>query len=723
MRIKIKLSLIVIAIMASVVFGISVILLWKASGISRDLSLRSIKYLTEQRTEFWKGRVEGNLRVLQTLASVMSTYEDLDLKSRRDRFDNILKGTILSEPYMINLYTIWKPNALDNLDNELGQFAITYTRETGEILSRKSADIEASMAYFNGPNSRRSRVEAPFSRVVGGKEKFIYRMMVPIINPRTNEVVGGVGCLIYIDEIQPILENVVDIHEEITIMVIYANNGMILGHVFPERVGKFMKDVDLEYGKTQEKALTAITQGKGFEDTAYDPTFKTNVFMNLISFQIGDSDMTWSIIIGTAESYILREVKAIQIFTFILSALAISASAFFVFIILGFIIKPIITVTDTLKDISEGEGDLTRTIPQKGNDEIANLARYFNKTLEKIKNLVITIKHQSLTLFDTGAELSTSMAETAAAVNEITANIHSIKGRISDQSASVYGTDSLMEKITHNIDKLNSIIEDQTGSVSRSSSAIEEMLANIKAVTRTLVSNSESINKLSADSESGRMDLQKVAGDIQGIARESEALLEINNVMKNIASQTNLLSMNAAIEAAHAGDAGRGFAVVADEIRKLAENASEQSKTTASVLKKIKDSIDSIWNSTGTVLAKFEAIDTGIKTVSDKGENILCAMNEQNQGSKQILDTVSELNSITTQVKNESVEMHDGSKNVIKETTKLEMLTQEITGGMNEMAAGAEQINTAVSMVSEISVKNRENIEKLMSEVSRFKVE
>jgi methyl-accepting chemotaxis protein len=723
MKIKIKLSLIVIVFMAAVVFGISIILLLKASGISHELSLRSINYLTEQRAEYLKGRVESNLRVLQTLANVMSTYEGIDSGLRRDRFDSILKGTILSEPYMINLYTIWKPDALDNFDNELGQFAVTYTRESGEVFSRKSGDIENAMAYFDGPNSRKDRVEAPFLRVIAGEDRYLYRMMVPIINPNTNEVVGGVGCLLYIDEVQLMLEEVLGNHEEITIMVIYANNGLILGHVFPERIGKFLNDVDVEYGEDQKDAFTAVSKGEQFNSIAYDPTFDTNIYLNLHPFQIGNSNMTWSILLGISESYIKKEVKSIEKFTFILSAFAIIISAVIIFFILSFIIKPIVTVTDTLKDISEGEGDLTRTIPERGNDEITNLSRYFNKTLEKIKNLVITIKKQAMILFDTGAELSSNMTQTAAAINEITANIQSIKGRITDQNDSVHGTNTTMENITNNINKLNDIIEDQTDSVSRSSSAIEEMLANIQAVTKTLVNNSESVHELSNASESGKTDLQKVADNIREIARESEGLLGINNIMKNIASQTNLLSMNAAIEAAHAGDAGKGFAVVADEIRKLAEMAGTQSKTIGIVLKKIKDSIDNIYNSTGNVLEKFESIDSGIKNVSDKEENILSAMNEQNQGSKQILDTVGELNNITMKVKNESGEMLEGSKNVIDKTKDLEMLSLEITGGMNEMAAGAEQINIAVSMVNEISSRNKLDIDHLINEVSRFKVE
>jgi methyl-accepting chemotaxis protein len=215
----------------------------------------------------------------------------------------------------------------------------------------------------------------------------------------------------------------------------------------------------------------------------------------------------------------------------------------------------------------------------------------------------------------------------------------------------------------------------------------------------------------------------EVSTDIQEIARESEGLLEINAVMENIASQTNLLSMNAAIEAAHAGEAGKGFAVVADEIRKLAESSAEQSKTISGVLKKIKGSIDKITKGTDNVLLKFEAIEGGVKTVSNQAQNIRSAMEEQEIGSRQILEMISALNEITGQVRSGSVEMLDGSKEVIQESKNLEMATQEITNGMNEMATGAEQINVAVTRVNTISGQNKESIDILIQEVSKFKVE
>ena len=193
--------------------------------------------------------------------------------------------------------------------------------------------------------------------------------------------------------------------------------------------------------------------------------------------------------------------------------------------------------------------------------------------------------------------------------------------------------------------------------------------------------------------------------------------------MQNIASQTNLLSMNAAIEAAHAGEAGKGFAVVANEIRKLAEDSGGQSKTIGSVLKKIKESIDKITRSTDNVLLKFEAIAKGVRIVSEQEENIRNAMEEQSAGSKQILDALSRLNTITRDVKEGSLQMLEGSGEIITEGNNLERVTQEISGEMTEMAKGADQINITVNEVNQISGQNKEIIDNLVVAVSRFKIE
>jgi len=731
MKLKFKLSLMVIAIVVFIVTGIAALLLNEASNISLELSMNNLEHMLEREVNYWKGREDGHILALSTLAAIMEDFESLPAETRRDQFDSMLKGALLENERWGMTFSIWKPNALDGMDDEYigrtgsgptGQYAMTVTKETGVITTRASTDIAQTMDHLNGPNARKDRFDNPVPQRINGKDSFGLLIQVPIIHPRTNEVIGAVGCLLDISVIQPTLEKTLHEDDNIALMVMYSGNGDILAHFLPERIGKNMLDVDVEYGASKNAAFNAIQSGANFSGESYDPTLNTNIIMVMQSFPIGGSDQTWSILIGASESHILKPVHEITKFTIILAVIAVLMGAVITYFILHFVTKPLVSVTDTLRDISEGEGDLTRTISAKSNDEIGDLAKYFNNTLTKIRHLVLSIKSESDVLSNVGTDLAGNMNETAAAVNQITMNIQSIKGRVINQSASVSQTHATMGQVVGNINKLDKLVQEQSKNVAQASSAIEQMVANTNSVTNTVISNANNVKILKDASEVGRSSLHEVSEDIQEISQDSEGLMEINSVMQNISSQTNLLSMNAAIEAAHAGDAGKGFAVVADEIRKLAESSSEQSKTISIVLKKIKGSIDKITQSTGNVLTKFGAIDDSVKIVAEQEENILRAMEEQGVGSKQILEGVGKVNDITRQVSDRSDEMLQNANEVIRESENLEKATQEIECGMSEMATGADQINVAVNHVNEISGKNRDGISVLIGEVSKFKV-
>jgi methyl-accepting chemotaxis protein len=390
-----------------------------------------------------------------------------------------------------------------------------------------------------------------------------------------------------------------------------------------------------------------------------------------------------------------------------------------------FLLKQIFTplgrINSILKEISMGEGDLTGKIKTDKDDEIGELAGYFNLTMEKIRILVGIIKYKINGLNHTSFELSANMGQTSTAVQQISSNLDNMENLMVKQENGAEEAGKAVSDIKESIDNLNKVIEEQTESVDVSSSAIEEMTANIHSVTQTLVENSKNVSILTEASENGKTGLQLVAQEIQEIAHDSEGLLEINSVMENIASQTNLLSMNAAIEAAHAGEAGRGFAVVAGEIRKLAESSSNQSKTTASMLKKIKTSIDNITKSSNEVLDRFGAIDTSVKTVATHEQNIRNAMEEQETGGKQILESISRLRDITSSVKKGSENMAESGKTLVKETDGFIKTSREAVEGMSEILKGVNQINISINHVNDMSMENNKNFESLKHETEKFK--
>jgi methyl-accepting chemotaxis protein len=369
------------------------------------------------------------------------------------------------------------------------------------------------------------------------------------------------------------------------------------------------------------------------------------------------------------------------------------------------------------------EKDYTgETLPVMTRNEFGLLINDLNTFKTETHSLLSDIEKSVNISLRTADNVSSSMTETSSSIEHIMANINNVKERAVYQSESVSKSDQTIQNMLSKINELNDNVNVQVDGVSNSSSAVEEMVANIRSVTHILEGNSTTVKELGTESENGRKRINESTELAATVLEKSAGLVEASSVVQSIASQTNLLAMNAAIEAAHAGEAGKGFAVVADEIRKLAEQSNTQGKNIGSQLSELQGIIQNVSDNTKAVQKQFEVIFNLTNKVQEQESVIKNAMDEQNEGSTQVLQSIAEIKTSAELVKENAGVLLNGGKQIGEEMHNLANVTREITEAMNDMAAGSGQITKSVELCQRLSDENQSNLDSLKNSVDMFKI-
>lgn len=489
--------------------------------------------------------------------------------------------------------------------------------------------------------------------------------------------------------------------------MLVQDDGMILADAAHSAfISKNLSDVDAAFAKiTQKKEGSVFITLDGKQRKAYIFPFP---------------ELRWKLIVIVEQREILSLFYAL-VRIMILIGLLMFVIYFTLAIIAARALKRYFARLESMFE-KIAAGDLTDRVAVKRNNEIGRLMTNLNMAIEHTHTMLTVLKEEADKMTAIGSDLSSNMEETAAAVKQISSNATTVKEKALMQAAGVTETAAAGEQIQGKLNLLVEGITRQSESITQSSALITRTAENMLRINKILSQNDELIKTVYGQMKAGTDGARAANEFVKKIAERSEALLEASQVIQNIASQTNLLAMNAAIEAAHAGESGKGFAVVADEIRKLAEESNMQGKQIGAVIKESTEIIAQVSEAGIQAEKTFTDVYGLISNISEKEDSIVDLMREQEENGTQVLSAIETINKVTKDVSTASIEMLEGSKQIAEEMQKLAEITRETTDSMTEIASGAEQITDAVEEVVSITEQNKTSIDHLAQEVGKFKI-
>ena len=456
------------------------------------------------------------------------------------------------------------------------------------------------------------------------------------------------------------------------------------------------------------------------EDILGEENTKNNIEVYSKSFKIANKQ--WIVVASVDKEEIHQISNQLQRISLIGGFVIAIILMILELIIIRIIIGKFDSIKKNIDDLNTGDKDLTKRLEIYHNNEISQVKKSVNAFVNTVHETVREIGTANYNLRETFENVKGQLDATKNQMDNISLEIQTATSTLEAEDKSVMDTSELVAQISSNITTLNQMIDSQVEAITQASAGIEQMIGNIQSISISVDKMAGEFNELNAATVEGIEKNRIVNELLNSVLAQSKSLQDTNMVIANISSQTNLLSMNAMIESAHAGEAGKGFAVVAEEIRKLADTSATQSKSISENLKLIAQNIQKVVESADLSKASFEVVSDKSNNTSELVYSIKKATEEQSEGSKHLLETLSTMNNISVSVQRSSKKIGDRALTVLDAIAGLKESSKNMAQNFNKIVSTTEVTQQTTKNLNQLTEDMTQAVNDISERIDEFKV-